>query len=274
MRSGVPGSAHLKSFSTTSRIGSFKQRNGQVSKSPDLSTMTLPTVLPKLIAFDLVRIILFTSSISRLINFHRPRFSAAHQPVPFLFEYLQDATLWIPEMYELYGPPFKVDKKDPKYLVDGSGERISLMGASREILKELATDEKWRETTVAYVSRTEYPKWAASCLNLFRISEGISMHDIGLEQEIYPGSKQRHFRRIHERTGIEYSEMLFFDNESWNITDVAPMGVVSVHTPRGMTTEVWKQGLEAFGAAVAAKERGEMPKLAIRSTGKKGAFDW
>lgn len=136
-----------------------------------------------------------------------------------------------------------------------------------------ATDEKWRETSVAYVSRTEHPKWAASCLNLFTITEGISMHDIGQEQEIYPGSKTRHFRRIQERTGIEYSEMLFFDNESWNITDVAPMGVCSVHTPRGMTAEVWKTGLEAFEAAAEARKQGEMPKLAIRNS-KKGGFDW
>jgi magnesium-dependent phosphatase 1 len=200
-------------------------------------------------------------------------FFISNQYTFIFYYYLQDATLWIPEMYELYGPPFKLDKKDPNYLVDGSGERISLMGASRQILKELATDEKWRETTVAYVSRTEHPKWAASCLNLFSITEGISMNDIGLEQEIYPGSKTRHFRRIQERTSIEYSEMLFFDNESWNITDVAPMGVVSVHTPRGMTTEVWKQGLEAFGAAAEARERGETPKLAIRGS-RKGGFDW
>ena len=176
-------------------------------------------------------------------------------------------------MYELYGPPFKVDKKDPNYLVDGSGERIKLMGSSRDILKELATDEKWRNTTVAYVSRTEHPKWAASCLNLFKITEDITMHEVGLEQEIYPGSKTRHFRRIQERTGIEYEEMLFFDNESWNITDVAPMGVVSVHTPRGMTSEVWKEGLEAFVAAVEARKRGEKPKLAIKSSSR-GGYGW
>ena len=173
----------------------------------------------------------------------------------------------MPEMYELFGPPFKVDKKNPKCVVDGSGERVSLMGASRQILEELATEERWQNTTVAYVSRTEYPQWAATCLKLFKIGENgvLSMDDIGSEQEIYPGSKTTHFRRIKASTGIEFEHMLFFDNESWNITDVAPMGVCSVHCPRGMTEEIWKIGLAAFSAAAEARGRGDKPQLAIKS---------
>ena len=172
-------------------------------------------------------------------------------------------------MYELYGPPFKLDKKDPDYVLDGSGDRVRLMGDSREILRELATDERWSETTVAYVSRTEYPQWADSCLRLFSVAEGISMHGVGQEKEIYPGTKTKHFRRIHDRTGILPEEMLFFDNEYWNITDVAPMGIVSVHTPQGMTQALWKSGLEAFAAAVEARERGENPKCAIASSSRR-----
>lgn len=172
-------------------------------------------------------------------------------------------------MYELYGPPFKVDKKDPDYVLDGSGDRVELLGASREILRELATDERWRDTTVAYVSRTEYPRWAESCLRLFSVAEGISMHDVGQEQEIYPGTKTKHFRRILERTGILPEEMLFFDNEQWNVIDVAPMGIVSIHTPKGMTREMWKAGLEAFAAAAEARKRGEKPKTAIVNSSRR-----
>ena len=43
------------------------------------------------------------------------------------------------------------------------------------------------------------------------------MHKLAEVKEIYPGSKLTHFRRIHNQTGIEYGDMLFFDNESWNI---------------------------------------------------------
>lgn len=41
-------------------------------------------------------------------------------------------------MYELSGPPFKVDPRNASYVLDRSGERVKLMGASREILRELA----------------------------------------------------------------------------------------------------------------------------------------
>lgn len=157
-------------------------------------------------------------------------------------------------MYELSGPPFKTDKRDPDYLVDASGERIQLLGHSRQILHQLATEERWRDTAIAYVSRTEYPRWAAACLNLFHVAPGISMHALGTEQEIYPGSKTLHFRRIHERTGIDYEHMLFFDNESWNVSDVAPLGVVSVHCPRGMTKEIWEKGLGAYALKTCSKD--------------------
>lgn len=171
-------------------------------------------------------------------------------------------------MYMLSGAPFKLDSRDNRYLRDCSGDRIELMGSSREILQELATEEKWRDTVVAYVSRTEYPRWAASCLKMFEIAPGITMHHLGTEQEIYPGSKKTHFRRIHERTGIEYEEMLFFDNESWNITEVATMGVCSVYCPNGMTDDVWNKGLEAYLLARKAREEGEKPKLAIKDSGR------
>ena len=173
-------------------------------------------------------------------------------------------------MYELSGPPFKADKKNADFVVDGAGERVRLMGASRQILLEIATDPRWEGTQVAYVSRTEHPKWAAACLQLFQISSGLSMHAVGRQQEIYPGGKKTHFRRIHERTGVAYEEMLFFDNESWNITDVAPLGVCSVYTPRGMTAEAWAQGLAAFGAATEARAAGKEPKLQIGNVRGRG----
>lgn len=91
------------------------------------------------------------------------------------------------------------------------------------------------------------------------------MHDVATQQEIYPGGKKTHFRRIHERTGIPYEDMVFFDNEGWNVTDVAQLGVCSVYTPQGMNQAVWQQGLAAFQAAAEARAAGKEPQLAIGS---------
>ncbi|KDD76075.1 acid phosphatase [Helicosporidium sp. ATCC 50920] len=172
-----------------------------------------------------------------------------NSPLPKLVAFDLDATLWIPEMYELAGPPFRPAPGKSRQgkcveVVDRSGEHICLMGDSFEILKELAQSAQWQDTEIAYVSRTEYPAWADACLKSFAIECGPRMHDIAAHHEIYPGSKLTHFRRLHERTGINYKDMLFFDNESWNIKEVAQLGVTCVHTPRGMTWASWQEGLD------------------------------
>lgn len=68
-------------------------------------------------------------------------------------------------------------------------------------------------------------------------------------QEIYPGSKLTHFRAIHKASGIPYQDMVFYDNERWNITECAKLGITCVYAPRGEQPggawEVRGQPLEA-----------------------------
>ena len=42
---------------------------------------------------------------------------------------------------------------------------------------------------------------------------------------VLPGSKLRHFKSIHKKTGIPYAEMLFFDDEARN-KEVESLGYV------------------------------------------------
>lgn len=49
--------------------------------------------------------------------------------------------------------------------------------------------------------RTEYPEWAIPCLQQFPIPghpRGLTLYDVGMFQEIYPGSKLKHFKVIHQ----------------------------------------------------------------------------
>ena len=56
-------------------------------------------------------------------------------------------TLWLPEMYELPGgAPIRRSLGGGVY--DCAGQQIVLMGASGPVLRELATDPKWRDTKV------------------------------------------------------------------------------------------------------------------------------
>jgi hypothetical protein len=59
---------------------------------------------------------------------------------------------------------------------------------------------------------------AIPCLQQFPIPghpRGLTLFDVSGHNEIYPGSKLAHFKAIHKRSGIDYEDMLFFDNERW-----------------------------------------------------------
>ncbi|KAI1437926.1 magnesium-dependent phosphatase-1 [Xylaria sp. CBS 124048] len=62
--------------------------------------------------------------------------------------------------------------------------------------------------------------------------KAIEFFDAGLE--IYPSSKIRHFEALHKRTGIPYSEMLFFDDERRN-RDTETLGVTMWLVRDGVT---------------------------------------
>lgn len=47
------------------------------------------------------------------------------------------------------------------------------------------------------------------------------------EAEIWTGSKIRHFRELHAKTGIPYNEMVFYDDEGRN-REVESLGTSTV----------------------------------------------
>lgn len=62
--------------------------------------------------------------------------------------------------------------------------------------------------------------------------KAIDLFDAGLE--IYPSSKLRHMEALHKRTGLPYSEFLFFDDESRN-RDTESLGVTMCLVRDGVT---------------------------------------
>jgi magnesium-dependent phosphatase 1 len=63
--------------------------------------------------------------------------------------------------------------------------------------------------------------------------------------QIYPGTKTTHFERIHRATGIEYKEMLFFDDESRN-KNVETLGVVMQLVRDGVTRNAVDAGVRSW----------------------------
>lgn len=68
----------------------------------------------------------------------------------------------------------------------------------------------------------------------------LDFFDAGLE--IYPSSKIRHFEALSKRTGIPYTDMLFFDDESRN-RDTEKLGVTMQLVRDGVTWQEVERGI-------------------------------
>jgi len=63
--------------------------------------------------------------------------------------------------------------------------------------------------------------------------------------QIYPGNKTTHFERIHRDSGIEYEDMLFFDDESRN-KNVEVLGVTMQLVRDGVTRNEVDAGVRSW----------------------------
>jgi magnesium-dependent phosphatase 1 len=103
----------------------------------------------------------------------------------------------------------------------------------------------------AIASRTDEPRWARICLDHLVIEDGNVLQDCFPEhlREISYDSKSKHLQRLHQKTGIPFEEMCFFDNEHHNIKDVSKSlpGVKCFYTPDGMTRKAWDDAKADFG---------------------------
>ncbi|XP_072479566.1 magnesium-dependent phosphatase 1 isoform X2 [Notamacropus eugenii] len=52
--------------------------------------------------------------------------------------------------------------------------------------------------------------------------------------------------RLQQKSGIPYSEMIFFDDEKRNIIDVSKLGVTCIHVQSEMNLHTLTKGLETF----------------------------
>lgn len=140
-----------------------------------------------------------------------------------VFVFDLDFTLWDAgdTWCDATNPPYKW--KDSK-LFDRSERWIRLYEDVIPILTEL----KQKEKKIAAASRTFEPGWAQDLLHLFDIDKYFD------RKEIYPSVKTSHLTRIRDHFKVEFSEMVFFDDEYRNIADVEKLGVKTVHVTSGI----------------------------------------
>lgn len=139
-----------------------------------------------------------------------------------------DYTLWDcgGTWVDCTNPPFT--RTTDGRVVDRSKRHLRLYDDVLDILD--ACDQSG--LPMALASRTSAPEWARELMGLLGILERFEV------QEIYPGSKVRHFAAIQTETGIAYSDMVFLDDEMRNIHEVGALGVRTIHVPHGLTWDL------------------------------------
>ncbi|XXQ37240.1 Magnesium-dependent phosphatase-1 [Plasmodiophora brassicae] len=155
-----------------------------------------------------------------------------------------DGTIWSPEMYELWGgggPPFRPHATTGD-VVDQQGTRVRMLGDTRSILARVhETNDP--SVVLAISSRTDEPDWAQICLNTMEVRPGIALKRLFTYECISKSAKTEHFRALNRKTGIPFSNMVFFDNEPGNIRLVSQLGVHCILTPDGVKHSHWQQAM-------------------------------
>ncbi|KAH9593212.1 Magnesium-dependent phosphatase-1 [Trypanosoma melophagium] len=180
-----------------------------------------------------------------------------------------DGTLWSPEMYQLWGgggSPFRLDTSDKgtnssphsSAAIDKAGTKVRLIGESRNVLQQLLTDPKWRNTYLAVSSTCDEPRWAMELLQLFKFTDRdgkqVPMLSLfGDLLEIYSANKAQHHRTILKKVQKldpsikdDFSQFVFYDNQTNNIENVRKIGVSSVYCPSGLVGGVFERGIHEW----------------------------
>jgi len=121
-----------------------------------------------------------------------------------------------------------------------AGTDVCLFPGAKAMLTKLAKlkasdNSEWAGTKFAVASRTNSVDWAHLLLSQF------GLKDLMDYIELFPGNKLQHFEKLHQSSQIPYSEMMFFDDardgKYGNCVPVSSLGVLCVHTPKGITEE-------------------------------------
>lgn len=154
--------------------------------------------------------------------------------VPKLIVFDLDYTLW-PLWVDTH-VDLPLNKLADGSIMDRKGDKITLYEDVIPILDKVTSIG----INIAFASRTGALEEAESLLNIMDLNKYV------IAKEIYPGSKVTHFSNFKTKLGIDFSEMVFFDDEVRNIRDLAKLGVTAIHTPTGLSWKYFKQGMTIF----------------------------
>ncbi|CAB0011108.1 unnamed protein product [Nesidiocoris tenuis] len=145
----------------------------------------------------------------------------APSKLPKLVVFDLDYTLWPFWVDTHVSPPFR---KVNGNVVDMRNSKIKFYPDTPKVLQTLSD----LKIPIGVASRTSEIEGANQLIELFGWEKYF------FQKEIYPGCKIAHFEKIKKKTGLEYEEMLFFDDDSRNLKDLARLNIPCVHVIKGL----------------------------------------
>lgn len=167
-------------------------------------------------------------------------------PLPKMIVFDLDYTLWPFWIDTHVTPPLK-RSPDGLTVKDRYGDSYGFYNDTAGILSSI----KQKDIVLGAASRTHTPELAREALTMLKIPGSTSgsggRHAFSLfdHLEIFPGDKKSHFAKLRKKSGMEYEEMLFFDDESRN-KNVEILGVVMQLVNNGMSKKEIDRGVEKW----------------------------
>ncbi|GFH45331.1 hypothetical protein CTEN210_01805 [Chaetoceros tenuissimus] len=135
-----------------------------------------------------------------------------------------------------------------------NGQTVYLYDGARRALREIATNPRFKRVLIGVASTSLEPSYSRHCINNIEIIPGLTMRDLIDYDEIgrtghLTSRKTTHFKSLHEKSGVPYEEMVFYDDCNWgdHCQDLEDTyRVVGQRTPNGLQIEEFYAGLQKY----------------------------
>ncbi|CAH1971685.1 unnamed protein product [Acanthoscelides obtectus] len=145
-----------------------------------------------------------------------------------------DFTLW-PYWADCHiQSPYRIASNEK--IIDSAGNIVECYPDVPEVLADLHK----KGYILGVASRCPDREGCRQLLNLFGFNKYLKYI------EIHDCHKFQHFEKIKKSSGVDFSEMMFFDDDKNNIRDISSMGVVSILVREGITKQVVDDGIRQF----------------------------